>query len=394
MSVPFFRSSISFTLNILICFFCFLSLVLSAGATPVERYDGAMEDLGQESADSARVRLPIKQKMKHTGNIIARFVKSFDDYDTTYISPNYYNYTVMLQNTNYFQNYRLQGRTEDGGVTQSISTKPEASVKVGPYFGWRWIFLGYTFDVSHPRSLGKASEFSFRLYSSMLGCDFVYLRNDGGYRLRKAVGFEGVDPWSVKGVPFKGMDSRTMSFSAYYVFNHRHFSYPATFNQSTVQRRSCGSPMMGMGYSRQNVSFDYTRLPSSLLGTSDDGRIIDELKFTSVNYDYYYLSGGYAYNWVFARNCCFGLSVMPSLGIRKAKGEKLRGDELLVDLRNFAFDCTSRAGLVWNNTHWFAGASFINHLYMYRKNRLSMTNAINYVNLYVGFFFHRKRQYR
>ena len=151
---------------------------------------------------------------------------------------------------------------------------------------------------------------------------------------------------------------------------------------------------MGMGYSRQNVSFDYTRLPSSLLGTSDDELIIDELKFTSVNYDYYYLSGGYAYNWVFARNCCFGLSVMPSLGIRKAKGEKLRGDELLVDLRNFSFDCTSRAGLVWNNTHWFAGASFINHLYMYRKNRLSMTNAINYANLYVGFFFHRKRQYR
>ena len=83
MSVPFFRSSISFTLSILICFFCCFSLALSVSATPVEEYDDAMENLSQETADSAKVRLPIKQKMKRTGNIVARFVKSFDDYDTT-----------------------------------------------------------------------------------------------------------------------------------------------------------------------------------------------------------------------------------------------------------------------------------------------------------------------
>ena len=41
----------------------------------------------------------IKTKVKHTGSLLYRFVKSFDDYDTTYISPNYYNYTTMLQNT-------------------------------------------------------------------------------------------------------------------------------------------------------------------------------------------------------------------------------------------------------------------------------------------------------
>lgn len=344
-------------------------------------------------ADTIPMRQRIKKKVKRTGNIIYRFIKNFDEYDTSYISPNYYNYTAMLQNTNYFQVYKLAGKTATGDM-QTISTKPEPSIKVGPYFGWRWIFLGYTFDVSHPKSLGKASELSLRLYSSMLGLDFVYMHNDGGYRLGRTEGFEGVEKKQFRGTSFSGMSSNTLTASAYYVFNHRHFSYPATFNQSTVQRKSCGSPMVGLGYSKQKVNFDYTRLPQALIGTPDDEKIIEELKYSNVNYDYYYLSGGYAYNWVFARNCVLGASVMPTIGIRKAKGEKLRGDELLMDLKNFSCDCTSRVGIVWNNAHWFAGGSFISHLMFYHKQRTSLTNSINYANLYVGFFFNRKKQYR
>lgn len=335
----------------------------------------------------------LKKKVKHTGSILYRFIKNFDDYDTTYISPNYYNFTAMMQNTNYFQVYKLQGKDENG-VTQTIATKPAPNVKVGPYFGWRWIFLGYTFDVSHPKALGESSEFDFSLYSSMLGCDFVYIKNTGNYRLRRATGFEGVDPYAVRNMAFTGLDANTLSFSAYYVFNHRHFSYPAAYNQSTVQRKSCGSALLGMGYSKQHVSFDYTKLPQILLGEEGNERIVEELKFSSVNYNYYYVSAGYGYNWVFARNCLLGASVMPSIGLRKGKGEKLKGNEVLMDLKTLSCDITSRVGIVWNNAHWFAGGSLISHLYMYRKDRLSLTNSVNFANIYVGFFFNRKKQYR
>lgn len=345
-----------------------------------------------QTAPTSRVKR-MATKVKRTGNIFYRFIKNFDDYDTTYISPNYYNFTAMLQNTNYYQIHRLSANNAEGH-TQSLSMKPAPSFKIGPYFGWRWIFLGYTFDVSHPRSLGESSEFSLSLYSSMLGCDFVYVRNTGDYRLRKAKGFEGIDPLSIKNKPFTGMNAKTLSFSGYYVFNHRHFSYPAAYNQSTIQRKSCGSPMLGAGFSRQAINFDYTKLPPELIGPADNPNLIDEFKFSSVDYNYYYLSGGYAYNWVFAYNWLLGASVMPSVGIRKAKGEKLQGNEIFLDLKNFSFDCTSRFGIVWNNSHWFAGASWISHLYMYRKKRLSVTNSVNYVNIYAGFFFHRKKQYR
>ena len=352
-----------------------------------------MADSIQPIPPTEKSKKPFRQKVKHTGSLLYRFVKSFDDYDTTYIAPNYYNFTAMAQNTNYYQIYKLSGTSEDG-LTQSISAKPEPSVKMGPYFGWRWIFLGYTFDISHPRRLGQSSEFNLSLYSSMLGLDFVYIRNTGDFRLRKATGFEGVEPRSVSGMPFTGLEANTLSLSTYYVANHRHFSYPAAYNQSTVQRKSCGSLMLGLGFSKQYVQFDYTKLPPSLVGPDAAVGIVEELKFSDINYNYYYLSAGYAYNWVFAPRWLLGISVMPSIGVRKAKGEKLTGTEVLMDIKNLAFDCTSRAGLVWNNGHWFAGTSLISHLYMYRKDRLSLTNSVNYLNIYVGFFFGRKRQYR
>lgn len=346
-----------------------------------------------QAADALTRRQQIKTKMKRTGSLIYRFIKNFDAIDTTYIAPNYYNYTAMLQNTNFFQTFHLLG-TADNGTMQSISTKPDASVRIGPYFGWRWIFIGYTFDVTHPKTAGKFSELSFRIYSSMLGCDFIYIRNEGDYRLRRATGFKGVEPKSVRGKSFSGINSNTLSFSAYYVFKHKRFSYPATFNQSTQQRKSAGSGMLGIGYSSQNVSFDYTKLPAELIGTEGNEKIIDELKFSNINYRYFYLSGGYAYNWVFARNWVLGGSAMPTIGVRKAKGEKLRGTEVLMDIKNLSLDCTSRLGIVWNNSRWFAGASFISHLYLYRKDRLSITNSVNYGNIYFGVFFNRRKQYR
>ena len=85
---------------------------------------------------------------------------------------------------------------------------------------------------------------------------------------------------------------------------------------------------------------------------------------------------------------------MPSVGYRKTKGEKIKGNEVLIDLKNFSFDCTSRLGLVWNNTHWFVGSSLICNLYVYNKNKLNQTNAVTFVNIYAGFFFNRKKMYK
>lgn len=381
-----------------LCFALFAVCGHAASQTVVEnvKEDTVRVD-SVEVGDSTERHSP-KTKVRKAKNWLKRFFRNFDDYDTDYISPNYYNYTAMLQNTNFYQVYRMKG-TDADGHTQTLQMAPSPSFKVGPYFGWRWIFLGYTFDVSHPGSAGATTEFSLSLYSSMLGCDLVYIRNTGDFTLRKVTGFSDEVTRSVQGSQFSGMDSYTAAVNVYYVFNHRHFSYPAAYAQSTVQRKSCGSWMLGLSYSKQRVEFDYTRLPQQLLSsgtgeTSSGNTLIDELKISHVEYQSYNLSGGYAYNWVFARNCLFSLSLTPALGFKQAGGERLSGESIWLNVKNLKFDFISRAGIVWNNSHFFAGASLITHLYDYQKDSYSMSNYVNYLNIYVGFNFHRKSQYR
>lgn len=332
-------------------------------------------------------------KKKRRGNIFVRFFKNFNDYDTTYIEPQHYNFAAMVQNTNTFQSYHLSARDESGH-RQSLSMRPAPSLKVGPYFGWRWIFLGYTFDVAHLGTPAKKSEFNLSLYSAMLGLDLLYVKNSGDFKLGSTHGFEGIGKHDFKGYSFDGLDTYTASASAYYVFNHRRFSYPAAFSQSTVQRKSCGSWLLGMRYDRQHMEFDYTQLPEGLIGSHDNELIMDELKWNQIDYRAFSVCGGYAYNWVFAPGWLLGISAMPAIGFKVAKGKRLRGDELFVSLKNLNFDCISRLGIVWNNTRCFAGLSLIAHMYNYTKGRLTLTNGMNYLNLYVGFNFNKKKEYR
>lgn len=322
--------------------------------------------------------------------------ENFDNTDDNWIEPNLYNYQFTLQNTNFFQQYHIRARSE--GDEQRITFKPDGALRVGPYFGWRWLVFGYTFDVSRPGRAGKQSEMNLSLYSSRVGIDFVYVRNHGNFTIDAVSGFDPVKSHDVKGLEFDGLSASTLTLNAYYVFNHKHFSYPAAFSQSTVQRRSSGSWMLGLRYENQESHFDHTKLPLALRG-DDDSRIIEPLRSTGYNYRNYNISVGYGYNWVFARNMLFAVSVMPSAGYRLSKGERLGSLEdgtkkVWMDVKNLNLDMVSRLGLVWNTSRSYAGVSFINYLFNYRNNNFNVTNTIFYLNIYAGINFWKKEKHR
>ena len=80
---------------------------------------------------------------------------------------------------------------------------------------------------------------------------------------------------------------------------------------------------------------------------------VDHIKYTNIS-----LNFGYAYNWVFVRNCLACLSLNPAVAyktsrINKAEGEK---DDWY---RNFNIDFILRAGVVYNNSKYFVGTSFV-----------------------------------
>lgn len=338
--------------------------------------------------DSTRLKRPF---FKRAVQNMYKFVKEFSKVDTNYIEPQHYNYTFMLQNTNSYERYRI--RSQRGN---DFSFSPSLTSKVGPYIGWRWIFLGYTLDFKHLKGNNNKKEFDLSLYSSQIGIDLFYRKSGADYRIKELSLGDDIDTRIIRNLRYDGLRVGIKGFNLYYIFNHRKFSYPAAFSQSTVQRKSCGSPLVGLGYSHHTLSVDwntlYTLVANELGEDIAKERMDSSLTFGKIRYTDYSLSGGYAYNWVFAHNWLFAASLSLAVGYKQATSDtKHKGFSLRdFSMKNLNIDGVGRFGIVWNNTKWYCGASVIIHSYNYKKKQFSTSNFFGNTNVYAGFNFGRQ----
>ena len=204
--------------------------------------------------------------VRHTGRKIRKEVKDFNAIDTLYITPNLYNLAFMLEHSTWYEHYQLGNNAST--ESQFLNFSPNLGTKLGVYFGWRWIFLGYTFDVEDlfggKKNKSNKKEMSLNIYSSKFGIDLYYRKTGNDFKLRSIDGFPQ-EFQSSQNIPFDGLRSTINGVNAYWIFNHKKFSYPAAYSQSTNQRRSAGSFMAGFSYSRHNISFDCEKLPAPIL---------------------------------------------------------------------------------------------------------------------------------
>lgn len=318
-------------------------------------------------------------------------VKDFSRVDTTYIEPQKYNFTGMIQNTHTFEFYQLTSKS--GHI---IEFSPEPSWKLGPYFGWRWIFLGYTIDLAHLSGSDNRQDFDLSLYSNQVGIDLFWRKSGDNYKIKRMTLGPDIDTRAIKNADFNGFKSSIKGFNIYYIFNHKKFSYPAAYSQSTIQRKSAGSPLIGIGYTRHRVNIDWNKLDgliSERLGSQFSVEQIDSgMRFDNVEFRDYSFSGGYAYNWVFARNWLFDASLSVGISYKRSTGDVDRGGILFrdFDFRNINVDGVSRFGIVWNNMRWYVGSSAIFHSYNYKKRQFRTNTTFGSVNIYVGYNFGKR----
>lgn len=324
---------------------------------------------------------------------LRKTVRGFSAIDTNYIEPQHYNFTVMLQSTFNYDMFRLKSHSG-----QSVMFSPDVIMRVGPYIGWRWFFLGYTFDLKHLNigSNGKKQELEFSVYSSQIGVDLFYRRTGSDYKIRSVYLGEDTDASTLEGKPFDGVNVGITGVNLYYIFNHRRFSYPAAFSQSTCQKRSCGSWLAGVGYMHNSVSLDYAKLKTLVDENTAEGSVsLDSgFMFNSVKYHDIYVSGGYAYNWVFAKNWLACASGALALAYKHAKGESDGANVYGFNLDDVHVDGIGRFGVVYNNTRWYCGMSAILHTNNYRKDRLATSNVFGSINVYMGYNFGLKDKYK
>ena len=327
--------------------------------------------------------------VRQTGRQIRKVGKEFNAIDTNYISPNLYNLAFMLEHSTWYEHYRLGNNAKN--EPQSLNFSPSLGTKLGIYFGWRWIFLGYTFDVEdllgRNKNKARKTEMSLNIYSSKFGIDLYYRKTGSDFKLRSHNGFSDGTPL-FRNFDFDGLQSEIKGLNTYWIFNHKKFSYPAAYSQSTNQRRSAGSFMLGFSYSQHNISFNHAKLPPHILEQLHHG-----LQFNHIKYSDYSLGFGYGYNWVFAKNWVSNLSLLPGIGYKKSKidDNDFKDESWIKDIN---FDLITRMGIVYNNAKYFVGASLVMHTYDYRKPNLSVTNSFGTLRIYAGFNFWKKKEYR
>ena len=298
-----------------------------------------------------------------------------NDVDTRYVEKNLYNLTFKPEYSYSYEHYRL-GTTGDAG--QSIGILPDSRNVLTLNFGWRWLIVGYSIDLQKNRPL---TEFNTSLYSTRFGLDLFYRKGTEGYRVNEMKGLykgEALEKQPLEDV----LTVKQLGVGLHYAFNKR-FSYSAAYGQSTIQRVSAGSLLLGAGYNWQEFTFDHANI-----GSATGTQLHDELLFNKAAYNDINISVGYAYNWVFAKNLLACLSLEPAISYKQAK---LQYSEENSMQHSIAMDFTTRAALLYNNNRYYAGASLESHTYCYHRQPLYMTNGFGVLEIYAGFYFWRRK---
>lgn len=312
--------------------------------------------------------------IEETGHFIDEHL---DAKDTVYISPNLYNFTIMPQYSSYYEYYRFSSKEKE----QSITLRPESQNKIGLYLGWRWIFLGYSVDIGGGN---PQTDINLSFYTSKLGIDLFYRKRNEGYKIKRLDGFGenggDLEDYIAK---FDGLSVEQQGVNLYYVFNNQKFSYPAAYSQSTNQRISAGSFILGVSYNEQSFTFDHTKFDIRI-----QENLLPELKFNTVKYKDFSINFGYSYNWVFKKDWLANISFTPAVGYKNTSLRLTNSKDFLSSIN---FDLITRAAIVYNNSKYYAGASLVSHTYSYNKSSLSILNGFGVINVYVGFNFWRKK---
>ena len=186
-------------------------------------------------------------------------------------------------------------------------------------------------------------EFNFEYHGQQISFDISYLRATS---LKGDIQYRDIDH-----LDEEGLRMNVVNASAYYIFNHRKFSYPAALFQNYYQLRSAGSWLAGLSVQSGSI-----KTTDELKARSPQA---PEVHLTFANIA---LGGGYGYNFVFGRHSqwLFHLSALPSAVLYKHNRLTVNGDEMKDHRLCFNMIFNERAALVYHFTpRYNAGASLI-----------------------------------
>lgn len=210
--------------------------------------------------------------------------------DTTYVGRPEGRWTVKLRMNVSGTNILTRGLIGGGPFTTRLYA--DAKTTVGASVSYRGLSLGFSLNPAKLAGWNKDYELNFTSYGNRVGGDIV-LTSAKTFRGRSEYG--GAEHEIARG----SVGMETVQANAYYAFNRRRFSFPAAFSQSKVQRRSCGTWLLGLSAFAGRIDTE----PEEVLGVAG-------ARLSMVNVA---VGGGYAYNFVTRRKWLIHVSAVPTL---------------------------------------------------------------------------------
>ena len=267
----------------------------------------------------------------------------FNNYDSTYVQGSGYRFNIKAKTDSWLDTYDF--RLTDG-YRMGFESRPSTSL--GLWLTYMAVSVGYDMNVSKffDADIGARKRFTFQFNCSLFGAEVYTIANDTHMKIDRL----GYPHESRKvSIPFHGFHSDKWGLNLYYFFNHRHYSQAAAFSYSKIQVKSAGSMYAGFAFWEENYDLDFA-------GVFDDQPEANKLppewdNHYRVSNKNYALKIGYAYNWVFRKGWCLGVSEAPTIGVRVGH---------IIDPSNrrttFSMSNRFKLSIIYNhNKRWFFG---------------------------------------
>ena len=243
----------------------------------------------------------IKDFVGKAKNVIGNITGS-NGYDTTYIATPARPWKIGLVNK--LSGFDVYNSNTLSGIGYQSFRSARTNFSIGLDATYKGFGLGFgvsPFKDSHKKKF-KEKDFSFAYYSNRICFDVMYsfspsiagsLKKDGAWLA----------------LPDNVLEQKSMLISSYYIFNHKQFSYPAAFNQGFVQKKSAGSPLAIMLFSRCRFNINQWD--------------VLENHFTESKLITFCAGAGYGYNFVLPHNWLIHLSSIPAISVLSVTGSEL-----------------------------------------------------------------------
>ena len=278
-------------------------------------------------------------KAKVDSVLSSRYYKT--PYDTNYVVRPEGTVTLKLRLNQTGNDFHAKGTVNDIYSKADLSTSHKTTISIAA--SYRGLSAAVALNPAKMSGTYKDYEFNLNYYSSRISLDFSYQRSES---LTGNVNREdrGEQPMESGDLTLK-----VVNFAGYYAFNHRHFSYPAAFNQSYIQRRSAGSWLAGISYQ------------GGIIETRDELKARNPNAPTvSIDVGHVGIGGGYAYNWVLGQKWLIHFSLLPTFVVYNRNKMTVNGERKEAQHMRFNMIFNERAAIVYNfSPRYFAGATLV-----------------------------------